>query len=89
MSESTLDQLRYRIDELDGKIQILLNERAACAQQVAEAKQNNDDSVFYRPEREAEILRRENERLREENSSLRAQLDVSLRGQKNERVANG
>ncbi len=57
MSDSTLDQLRNRIDELDEKIQSLLNERAACAQQVAEAKQNNDDNVFYRPEREAEILR--------------------------------
>jgi chorismate mutase/prephenate dehydratase len=62
MSDSTLDQLRDRIDELDEKIQSLLNERAACAQQVAEAKQNNDDSVFYRPEREAEILRRVRER---------------------------
>jgi len=58
MSDSTLDQLRDRIDELDEKIQSLLNERAACAQQVAEAKQNNDDRGFYRPEREAEILRR-------------------------------
>jgi chorismate mutase/prephenate dehydratase len=48
MSDSRLGQLRDRIDELDENIQILLNERAACAQQVAEAKQDNDDSVFYR-----------------------------------------
>jgi len=62
MSDSTLDQLRDRIDGLDEKIQTLLNGRAACAQQVAEAKQTNNDSVFYRPEREAEILRRVRER---------------------------
>ena len=62
MSDTTLDQLRDRIDELDEEIQRLLNERAACAQQVAVAKRNNDDSVFYRPEREAEILRRVRER---------------------------
>jgi chorismate mutase/prephenate dehydratase len=62
MSDISLDQLRDRIDELDEKIQACLNERAACAQQVAEAKQSNDDRVFYRPEREAEILRRVRER---------------------------
>ena len=62
MSDITLDQLRDRIDELDEEIQGLLNDRAACAQQVAVAKRNNDDSVFYRPEREAEILRRVRER---------------------------
>jgi chorismate mutase/prephenate dehydratase len=62
MSDITLDQLRDRIDELDEEIQRLLNERAVCAQQVAVAKRNNDDSVFYRPEREAEILRRVRER---------------------------
>ena len=62
MSDSRLGQLRDRIDELDEKIQILLNERAACAQQVGEAKQDDDDSVFYRPEREAGILRRVRER---------------------------
>ena len=62
MSDISLDQLRDRIDELDEKIQACLNERAACAQQVAETKQNNDDRVFYRPEREAEILRRVRER---------------------------
>ena len=62
MPDTNLDQLRDRIDELDEKIQTCLNERAACAQQVAEAKQNNDDRVFYRPEREAEILRRVRER---------------------------
>ena len=63
MTEPTLDQLRERIDALDEQIQSLLNERASCAQQVAEAKREaNADAVFYRPEREAEVLRRVRER---------------------------
>ncbi len=64
MTESRLDQLRKRIDVLDEQIQTLLNERASCAQQVAEAKRAEDASttVFYRPEREAEVLRRVRER---------------------------
>jgi len=63
MTEATLDQLREHIDALDEQIQALLNERARCAQQVAEAKRAGDaDTVFYRPEREAEVLRRVRER---------------------------
>jgi len=63
MAKSTLDQLRERIDALDEQIQTLLSERASCAQQVAEAKRNEDaDTVFYRPEREAEVLRLVRER---------------------------
>ena len=64
MTESRLDQLRKRIDVLDEQIQTLLNERARCAQQVAEAKRAEDagTTVFYRPEREAEVLRRVRER---------------------------
>lgn len=63
MADPTLEQLRERIDALDEKIQALLNERAGCAQQVAEAKRSEDpDTVFYRPEREAEVLRLVRER---------------------------
>ena len=63
MSDSRLDQLRKQIDALDEQLQSLLNERAECAQQVAEAKRDNgDDAGFYRPEREAEVLRRIRER---------------------------
>ncbi len=62
MSDSKLEHLRARIDELDEQIQALLSERAACAQQVAEAKQNIDEAAFFRPEREAIILRRVRER---------------------------
>ncbi len=58
MAERELDRLRQRIDELDEQLQALMNERAACAKQVAQVKSSSGEAVFYRPEREAEILRR-------------------------------
>ncbi|HSC75134.1 MAG TPA: chorismate mutase, partial [Pseudomonadales bacterium] len=54
----TLQQLREKIDSLDAKIQEMISERARCAQQVAEVKKAEDpDVVFYRAEREAQVLR--------------------------------
>lgn len=54
----TLQQLREQIDSLDAKIQEMISARAKCAQQVAEVKKAEDpDVVFYRPEREAQVLR--------------------------------
>lgn len=54
-----LDALRQRIDGLDGEILRLISERAQCAGQVAKVKTDSDpDAVFYRPEREAQVLRR-------------------------------
>ncbi|WP_136255164.1 prephenate dehydratase [Onishia niordana] len=54
-----LDALRQRIDGLDGEILRLISERAQCASQVAKVKTSSDpDAVFYRPEREAQVLRR-------------------------------
>ena len=64
MSESkpTLDVLRDEIDQLDKQIQQLINDRAACAQQVALVKQEEVGEtakpLFYRPEREAQVLRK-------------------------------
>ncbi len=55
-------ELRDKIDELDQKIQLLITERAGVAQEVALAKQQTQDSVFYRAEREAQVLRRVMER---------------------------
>ncbi|MCL4721629.1 MAG: prephenate dehydratase [Gammaproteobacteria bacterium] len=53
-----LDTLRTRIDALDERIQALIAERAGVAQQVAIAKGGRGSAVdFYRPEREAEVLR--------------------------------
>ena len=60
----TLDELRQRIDTIDSELLRLISERAGCAQQVAEVKMaagdvGEDGQVqFYRPEREAQVLRR-------------------------------
>jgi chorismate mutase/prephenate dehydratase len=57
----TLEGVRERIDAIDEQLQRLLNERAACAIRVAQIKQAGGDGttpVYYRPEREAQILSR-------------------------------
>ncbi len=54
----TLDAVRYDIDQIDRKIQSLLNQRATCAGRVAAIKlAEGIKTEFYRPEREAQILR--------------------------------
>ncbi len=58
--EQHLGKLRNEIDRLDQNIMELVSERAKCAQQVAEVKQQAEGkqaAVFYRPEREAQVLR--------------------------------
>lgn len=58
--EQELGVLRQQIDSIDKQMHELLNLRATCAQQVAEVKQKYQgvqDAVFYRPEREAQVLR--------------------------------
>lgn len=58
-----LDKIRQQIDQLDVQIQQLINQRAAAAQAVARIKLEEDkDAFFYRPEREAAILRTVKER---------------------------
>ena len=53
-----LGSIRERIDEVDRKIQELINERARFAQQVGVSKSDLSSAVdYYRPEREAEVLR--------------------------------
>jgi len=54
----TLSELRQKIDSLDGQLLALINQRASLAQTVAEVKTQEGDGVFYRPEREAQVLRR-------------------------------
>ncbi len=59
--QEQLAQLRDRIDALDEHIGELISERAKCAQAVAKVKgahSNGEAPVFYRPEREAEVLRK-------------------------------
>lgn len=54
-----LQQVRARIDILDEQIQRLINERAGLACETARIKQALDlGENYFRPEREAEILRR-------------------------------
>lgn len=58
MAKKTLDDLRVEIDALDREIQSLIGARAELASAVAEVKKSaQDQSVFYRPEREAQVLR--------------------------------
>ena len=53
-----LASIRNRIDEVDRQIQALINERARYAQQVGVSKGALAAAVdYYRPEREAEVLR--------------------------------
>ena len=65
-----LEQVRADIDTIDQDIQALINRRAACAQRVADIKQGEarergetgEAVVYYRPEREAQVLERVIER---------------------------
>jgi chorismate mutase / prephenate dehydratase len=76
-SNAELERIRAEIDRIDLQLQTLLNERAACAGRVAEVKKQDllrqqaagagDQSSgtpvsYYRPEREALVLRRVMER---------------------------
>jgi len=64
-----LEQVRADIDAIDQQIQALINQRAECAQRVAAIKleevaaahgrgELHTEVVFYRPEREAQVLQR-------------------------------
>jgi chorismate mutase/prephenate dehydratase len=58
-----LASMRERIDAVDRQIQDLINERARYAQQVGLSKGDLGSAVdYYRPEREAEVLRAIKER---------------------------
>jgi chorismate mutase / prephenate dehydratase len=58
-SGADLTNIRENIDSIDARIHALLNERARFAQQVGISKTATGKAVdFYRPEREAEVLRK-------------------------------
>ncbi len=61
-NDKSLKDLRARIDEIDEQLHALINQRAELAQQTAAHKQATGETVCYRPEREADILRRVIER---------------------------
>jgi chorismate mutase / prephenate dehydratase len=55
---TNLASLRARIDSVDQRLHALINERATLAQQAGISKHQDGHTVdFYRPEREAEVLR--------------------------------
>ena len=54
MSDGELERLRGRVDEVNDRILAALNERAALARQIGTLKVGQ----AYRPEREAQVLRR-------------------------------
>ncbi len=62
MSDQELQALRVRIDSLDEKILELISQRARCAQEVGRIKMatlaEGEEAIFYRPEREAQVLKR-------------------------------
>ncbi len=54
-----LSELRQKIDDIDRQILELINRRAACAMEVAKTKvAQGETGSFYRPDREALVLRR-------------------------------
>ncbi len=57
MSDDKLKPLREQIDAIDGQILDLLNRRARVAQEVGHVKAETNAPVF-RPEREAQVLRK-------------------------------
>jgi chorismate mutase / prephenate dehydratase len=58
LKESNIEEVRARIDATDKKLQKLISERAQLATDIAKLKREGDaDAVFYRPEREAQVLR--------------------------------
>ncbi len=54
--DKKVHKLRARIDDLDEKIQALINQRASLVLDIAKAKARVGAGNFYRPEREAEVL---------------------------------
>lgn len=54
-----LAEIRAEIDRIDAEILQLINRRARCAEEVAQTKlSEGEQGTFYRPDREALVLRR-------------------------------
>ncbi len=74
MSETALAKIRIEIDAIDAQIQTLIGARAELAADVASIKKaNHECTIFYRPEREAQVLRTVAER----NTSLIKDADMA------------
>ncbi|MCW8926001.1 MAG: prephenate dehydratase [Xanthomonadales bacterium] len=58
LQDNGLGEVREKIDALDAQIQSLISERAQLASAVAASKGKLDNAVdYYRPEREAQVLK--------------------------------
>jgi chorismate mutase/prephenate dehydratase len=57
-SDSNIEALRQEIDRLDDQIHDLISERARLAREIGSIKGLSKTADFYRPEREAQVLRR-------------------------------
>lgn len=55
--KKVLEQIRQRIDQIDLQFLNLLKQRAELACQVADIKKKQHKPIYYRPEREAQVLR--------------------------------
>lgn len=71
----SLSELRDQIDSVDGSILELISQRAKIAQSVAAFKKENAneaeaDPIFYRPEREAQVLKNIMRRNQESDSPI-------------------
>ncbi len=55
--DKRLTELREQIDSIDSQLLELICGRARCAREVAEVKGGGENTVYYRPEREAQVLR--------------------------------
>lgn len=58
LTDDPLLSLRDEIDAIDQQIILAISRRAECAQRVAHIKQQQGNTSYYRPEREAQVLRR-------------------------------
>jgi len=56
-ANTKLEAIRREIDDLDNELLALISRRAELAKKVAEAKDDEGSAHYYRPEREAEVLR--------------------------------
>ncbi|MCK5363653.1 MAG: chorismate mutase, partial [Gammaproteobacteria bacterium] len=54
--DKKLEAIRNEIDGLDKELLALLNRRAGLAKKVAQVKDGGGSPLYYRPEREAEVL---------------------------------
>ena len=71
-AKQPLEHIRERIDSVDAQLHALINERALLAQQVGVSKHVAGHTVdFYRPEREAQVLRMALQRNRDDGGPLR------------------